>query len=283
LTGHARASTIAGMFADDFPSRQALADLKRAAGGDPLAVETAAAFDPAAPAERVWQGVASLMWQALAEGRADPFMQDIWDQRQAELLAAPAPIRAAVMNGFQRLRDLGLVEDRCRPQADHRVTHPRAAVEAALKTIGRAMTLPEIDHVARADYGTDVARHREALVALLQDPDLAYPPGEVWYPAEVVELVAYVPRSPGYIPCMAIVLLDALRTGDIQDNATFRLGRRWAALLALPQRARDAFLAAYRHLYETDVLGSPHRPESVTLPWVDGIAPAPAKSDRRKR
>lgn len=42
MTGHARASTIAGMFADDSPSRQALADLERAAGGDPLAVETAA-------------------------------------------------------------------------------------------------------------------------------------------------------------------------------------------------------------------------------------------------
>lgn len=271
------------MFPDDFPSRQALADLERAAGDDPLAVEIAAAFDRSAPAERAWQGAASLLWQSLVERRVDPFLQDIWDQRQAQLLPAPAPIRAAVMNGFQRLRDLGLVEDRCRPQPDHRLTHSRAAVEAALKTIGRAMTLPEIDHVARADYGSDVARHRQALVALLQDPDLAYPPGEFWYPAEVVELVAHVPASTGYIPCMAIVLLDALRTGDMQDNASFRLGRQWAELLALPQRSRDAFLATYRHLYETDVLSSPHLPETIILPWVDGIAPAPEKSDCRKR
>jgi hypothetical protein len=283
LTGHAHARTIVGIFADAFPSRQALADLERAAGRDPLAVDTAAAFDRLAPAERVWQGVAGLLWQSLSEGRAEPFLQDIWDQRQAELLAAPAPIRAAVMNGFQRLREHGLVEDMCRPQAAHRVSDPRAAVEAALKTIGRAMTLPEIDHVARADYGTNVARHREALVALLQDPDLAYPTGEFWYPAEVVELVAHLPTSTGYIPCVAILLLDALRTDDARGNASFRLGRQWAALLALPQRARDAFLAAYRHLYETDVLGSPDLPESVTLPWLAGIAPAPVKSDRRMR
>ncbi|WP_137110009.1 hypothetical protein [Rhodobacter sp. SY28-1] len=271
------------MFADDFSSRQALADLERAAGGDPLADDTSAAFDRAALPDRVWAATASLLWQAMAGGRRDPFLEDIWDQWQAELLAAPAPIRAALMNGFQRLRDLGLLEERCKPLPDHRVTHPRSSVDAALKTIARAMTLPEMDHIARADYGMDVARHRDALVALLADPDVAYPPGEFWYPAEVVELVAHVPKSTGYIPCMAIVLLDALRTGDMQDNATFRLQGQWAELFALPQRARDSFLAAYRHLYETDILGSPNLPKTFTLPWVENIGPAPAKSDRRKR
>lgn len=187
------------------------------------------------------------------------------------------------MNGFQRLRDLGFLWAGCKPLPDHLVTHSRTDVDAALKTVARAMTLPEMDHISRADYGMDVARHRDALVALLADPDVAYPPGEFWYPAEVVELVAHVPKSTGYIPCMAIVLLDALRTGDMQDNATFRLEGQWAKLLALPQRARDAFLAAYRHLYETDILGAPNLPETFTLPWVENIGPASAKSGRRKR
>ncbi|MFM7335511.1 MAG: hypothetical protein ACKO2N_09600 [Tabrizicola sp.] len=271
------------MFAADFSSRQALADLERATGGDPLADDTSAAFDRAAPPDQVWAATASLLWQAMASRRNDPFLEDIWGQRQAELLAAPAPIRAALMNGFQRLCDLGLLEARCRPLPDQRVTHSRTDVDSALKTIARAMTLPEMDHISRADYGMDVARHRDALVALLHDPEVAYPKGDFWYPAEVVELVAHVPKSTGYIPCMAIVLLDALRTGDMQDNATFRLEGQWAELLALPQRARDAFLAAYRHLYETDILGSPNLPEAFTLPWVENIGPAPAKSDRRKR
>lgn len=271
------------MIAADFSSRQALADLERAAGGDPLADDTSAAFDRMAPPDRVRATTASLLWQAMAGRREDPFLEDIWDQRQAELLAAPAPIRAALMNGYQRLCDLGLLEATCKPLPDHRVTHSRTDVDAALKTIARAMTLPEMDHISRADYGMDVARHRDALIALLADPEVAYPKGEFWYPAEVVELVAYVPKSTGYIPCMAIVLLDALRTGDMQDKATFRLERQWAELLALPLRARDAFLAAYRHLYETDILGAPNLPKTFTLPWVENIGPASAKSDCRKR
>ena len=131
------------------------------------------------------------------------------------------------------------------------------------------MTADERDHVARADYGSDVARHRTALEVLLADPAVAYPPGEYWYPAEVVELVAHVPGSPGYIPCMAIVLLDALRTGDRSGNAVFHLENQWAELEALPRRPRDAFFAAFRHLYESDPAWSPAVPAPFTLPWSD--------------
>jgi uncharacterized protein YjiS (DUF1127 family) len=40
---------------------------------------------------------------------------DVFRSRQAlaDLIAAPAPIRAALMQGFDRLRDLGLT--RCQP------------------------------------------------------------------------------------------------------------------------------------------------------------------------
>lgn len=255
------------MLAADFRTRQALADLERAAGGDPLAEDTRAAFVSAAPPERLWSATACLLWQALANGTRDPFLADLWDQRHAELVAAPAPIRAALMNGFARLRDLGLVNDRCRPRPEELVTQPLSRLEPALMTIARAMTVDEIDHISRADYGMDAARHRAAIVALLADPNVAYPPGEYWYPAEVVELVAHVPTSPGYIPCMAIVLLDALRTGDAQSNAEFRLQNQWAQLVALPQGDRDAVFAAHRHLYETDPHWSPDLPADFTLPW----------------
>jgi hypothetical protein len=271
------------MYAANFRTRQALADLERAAGGDLQSEDTRAAFDSTSPPDRVWSATACLLWQAL-EGRSkDPFLEDIWDQRFADLIAAPAPIRAALMNGFDRLRDLGLSSDNCKPRLEDLVTMPRARLEAALMAIAREMTEEEIYHIACADYGMDVAQQRAALVALLADPQVAYPPGEFCFPAEVVELVSHVPKATGYIPCMAIVLLDAVRDGDRRGNADYRLGRQWAVLKNLPQRARDAFIAAFRHLYESEPCWSADLPESFTLTWVENIGPPPAKSDRRKR
>ncbi|MFN5997709.1 MAG: hypothetical protein ACK47C_17415 [Paracoccaceae bacterium] len=271
------------MRSSNFRTRQALADLDRAAGGDPQGGDSSAAFDSAAPPDRLWSATACLLWQALMGRVKDPFLEDIWDQRRADLIAAPAPIRAALMNGFDRLRDLGLTGDHCKPRHEDLVTVPRTSVESALMAIAREMTDEEIDHVSRADYGTDVAQHRAALVALLSGPQVAYPPGEYWFPAEAVELVAHVPKATGYIPCMAIVLLDAVRDGDRMENAAFRLGRQWTDLNALPQRARDAFFAAFRYLYESGPCWSADLPESFTLPRVENIGPPPAKSDRRKR
>jgi hypothetical protein len=267
------------MFGDDFRSRQALADLERAAGGDPLGGDSSAAFDSEDPPDRLWSAAACLVWQALAGRAKDPFLEDIWDQRHADLIAAPSPMRAALMQGFDWLRDLGLT--RCKPRPEDLVTVARPGLEAALMAIVQEMTEDEIDHVSRNDYGMDVARHRAALVALLADPKVAYPPGKYWYPAEVVELVAQVPQATGYIPCLAIVLLDALRTGDRHGNAAFRLQQHWKALPALPQRARTAVFAAYRHLYETDALSSDHVPDAVVLPWVEDVSPSPAPRDRK--
>jgi hypothetical protein len=146
------------------------------------------------------------------------------------------------------------------------VTVARPGLEAALMSIAREMTEDEIDYVSRNDCGMDVARHRAAPVALLADPQVACPPGEYWYPAEVVELIAHVPKATGYIPCMAIVLLDAVRDGDRRGNADYRLGSQWAALEALPQRVKDAFFAAFRFLYESEPAGRPTFPTLSSCP-----------------
>jgi hypothetical protein len=271
------------MLSDDFRTRQAQADLDRAAGKGPQPDAFEVAFNPATAAEGLWPAAATLLRQALADRCYDPFLIDLWLQRQTDIRAAPAPVRAALMNGFHRLCDLQLLPEDCEPTAPDLVTLPRENIEPALKTLARAMTLQEIDHVSRADYGYKADQHRKALVELLASPEIAYPPGEYWFPAEVVELVAHVPTSPGYIPCMAILLLDAVRNRDRMENATFRLERQWTFLEALPQRARDAFFAAFRFLYETGPCSSANLPEPFTLPWVENIGPPPAKSDRRKR
>jgi len=79
-----------------------------------------------------------------------------------------------------------------------------------------------------------------------------------------------------------LILPNSLIT-DTFPFADYRLGRQWAFLENLPQRARDAFFAAFRYLYESEPNWSADLPESFTLPWVENIGPPQAKSDRRKR
>lgn len=271
------------MPADDFRTRQALADLERAAGGDPLSVDTGAAFDGAAPPEDIWAATACLVWQALVGGSVDPFLADVWDQRRDALRVAPPVRRAALMQGFRLLRQNLGAESMDPPSPADLVTHPLDEVAAALMRIGRRMTAEERDHVARADYGCDEARHRAALDVLLADPELAYPEGDLWYPAEVVELVSHVPGQPGHVPCLAIVLLNALRAGDDRGDAEYRLAQQHDVIAALEPEDRDPFLAAFRHLYESSPHWTSQVPASFTLPWIETLGPAPAKSDRRTR
>jgi hypothetical protein len=256
------------MTRDDFRTRQVLADLDRAAGVHPPADASRAAFDAEVAPDRLWAAAATLVRQALADQVRDPFLEDLWTVRQGTLRAAPAPIRAALANGFDRLCDLAQLPGSCRPGPEDRLTATVARLEPALIALARQMTEAEIDHVSRADYGCDAARHRNALLTLLADPRVAYPPDEYWFPAEVIELVSHVPGQPGHMPCLAIVLLDALRTGDAQGNAEYRLGQQAETLAMLARPECDAVFAAFRHLYESIPLWTPLVPAPFTLPWV---------------
>lgn len=263
------------MWHAEFRERQVLADLQRVAA--PLSVPDpwAAIYAPdATPGSRA-AAVAVLMQLILETGTPDPATEDLWLTHRRDFLAQPAPVRAALMNGLDLLRQRGLVPETCRPRPEDCITLPRSGLESALVALARKMTPEEIDHVARADYGCDAARHHEALTTLLADPRLAYPPGDFWYPAEVVELVSHVPGEPGHLPCMAIVLLDALRTGDLHGNAEYRLYSQLKEVLALPEPARSVLVAAFRHLYETErdwnpsMAGGSLPIDQATLPWTD--------------
>lgn len=260
------------MLIDDFRTRQAAADL--------LSVPGALARPGSGPdvlserhGSRLWAAVAAMIAAALTQGRIDPLLADLWAAKADHLRRAPPRIRAALMNGVQRLADLGLLALPDRPSPAELLTMPLQGLAPPLIAIARRMAPDERDHVAHADYGNDSARHRAALERLLDDPALAYPDGDAWYPAEVVELVSHVPGQPGHVPCLAIVLLDALRTGDAQGNAEFRLGQQAAAIAALAPPVRDTFHAAFRHLYESIPLWSPPVPAPFTLPWASPPRP----------
>jgi hypothetical protein len=226
------------------------------------------------PADHQAAAAANLLQLVLATRTLDPVLEDLWSHWR-EFRAQPAPVRAALMNGFDRVRHHGLAPDPCRPAPADCVTHRRSDLEPTLIALARQMTTAEQDHIARADYCQDATRHHAALVNLLADPELAYPPGEVWFPAEVVELISHVPGEPGHVPCLAIVLLDALRTGDDRGDADYRLGTQFGDILALPRPKRAVLIAAFRHIYETKQTWNPSVPKAglpmdqTTLPWVD--------------
>lgn len=262
------------MWDADFRQRQVLADLHRFAAPfampDPWSIALAASST--AP-ERA-AATAALLQLVLETDTPDPATDDLWQYR-ADFLAQPAPIRAALMNGFDFLCQLGPGDGSCQPEPADCITHARAGLEQALIALARQVTPDEIDHIARADYGNDADRHHATLSTLLADPRIAYPPDDRWFPAEVVELVSHVPGKPGHVPCLAIVLLDALRTGDLHGNAEYRLYGQLKEVLALPEPARSVLVAAFRHLYETErnwnpfVAGGSLPIDQTTLPWTD--------------
>ena len=252
----------------DFRTRQVLADLARIPGAGIIADPWTVAFGVETRPADLWASLAGIVQLVMDAGSPDPALDDLWLLHRKAVTAAPAPIRAALMNGVGHLRTFGLVELAGAPAANHLITTPLRKLAPALVAIARRMTRDEREQVARADYGCDVARHRAALEVLLDDPAVAYPEGEYWFPAEVVELVSHVPGKPGHVPCLAIVLLDALRSGDRQGNAEFRLEQQFAEIAALEPQVRDMFFAAFRHLYESDPGWSPAVPAPFTLPWV---------------
>ncbi|MFP5481225.1 MAG: hypothetical protein ACLGIE_16280 [Alphaproteobacteria bacterium] len=229
-----------------FRARQVLADLGR--------VQAAVAPDAAAGAAArilaasiTGSAVADADWSLARQGRG--FREQ------------PAPIRAALLNGVEHLRALGKLRETAPLSPDDLTTNSQDEVEAELIRLARTMTQGDIEHIARADFGADLARNRAALLALLQDERMSLP-----LPT-VVEMVASAPGQPGHMPCLALVLLQALRDGDAEGRAALRLEMQYADIARLHPTARDGLLAGFRHLYESNRAWSPDLPLIFTLPW----------------
>ena len=234
-----------------FRTRQVLADLDRV-------VSRVAPDDPAGAAARLLTGVIT----DAAVGDADWVLA-----RQGRgFRQRPDPVRAALMNAIEELRVLGQISGTCRPTSADLATAAPGDLDAALSALARSMTPAEMDHVARADFGADADRHRTALTVLLQDDRLAYSDLS-GIPSRVVDLVANAPGQPGHVPCLALTLLHALRSGDARGTAARRLEAQFAEISRLHPDTRDVLLAGFRHLYETNRQWSPKLPPAFTLPW----------------
>ncbi|MBC7737362.1 MAG: hypothetical protein H7245_09135, partial [Candidatus Saccharibacteria bacterium] len=196
--------------------------------------------------------VVILLADLVQGGRPAPLLSEVWETAQARLPTWPATLRAAVANGLRRCVELGLLDLERPPGDADCVTRPAKEVAEALVRVARSMNPNELLAVAQADRGDDVQQHLAALRQVIGQRDGIFPAGETWFPAEVVELVSHVPGSLGYEGCTAILLLNALATGDEAGWFDFRWVRQWPEYCALRSSTRDPVLAGIRHLYETD-------------------------------
>lgn len=165
---------------------------------------------------------------------------------------APNKLRAAILRGLDALEDLSYrfePADYLLPK-ESRMTRPIEQVLPKLCDIARAIDFPTRKSVAAADYGQEIERHLEALDNVLAAENCQFPKEEVWYPSEVIELVSHVRDTPGFVPCTALLLANAVQGRDISGWFESRWSNLAADYNALPISARAPILAGLRCLYE---------------------------------
>lgn len=175
-----------------------------------------------------------------------------WDAFAARYRNADPVTRAAIMNGLEQGRKHGVVSGGVRPTISDCTTKPVQEVVKPLCKLAKSLTAEEREYISNSDYGEDVERHLSALNQLLQTEDCLYPSGEVWFPAEVVELVSHSSTDPGYVGCTAILLINAIADGDDQSNAEFRWRSQRFSYDALKPSPRRSILDGFRHIYEVN-------------------------------
>ncbi|WP_143534385.1 hypothetical protein [Roseovarius albus] len=196
-----------------------------------------------------------------------------WDECADIYRSAPAPIRSALMNGFEVARQYDLVSEQIRPTKGDLTTYSTSEIIAPLLDIARALTNEERAEIATADYGCNIDKHRSALDALLNSADCRF--HDSWFPTEVVSLVAYVSGATGFEGCSALILANAIYNNDNSDSASYRWQSNKFSYLDLPLAAGKPIISAFRHLYETitdwdpffDTFAPERLPLHSYIPW----------------
>jgi hypothetical protein len=185
----------------------------------------------------------------LQEGAGGDDLAWNWSKFQDCFRAAPAPTRAALMNGFRLAHATRKATLEKPPGAGDLVTCDMADTLRLLKGIAWAMPQETRDAIcALADPDTRHV-HRTALENLLNGSCVLSEFGG-WFPGEVVEAAARDCEHPGYAGAMALILIDAIETRDARG----RMAQCWEEqaedfnLLTPEQRA--PLIAGVRHLHE---------------------------------
>ena len=106
----------------------------------------------------------------------------------------------------------------------------------------------ELEYIASADYGQDVAKHLQALQLVIHSQDGVCNEDQSWFPYEVIELVSHA-LKPGheqeFAICTLLVIHNVLSGTDSATDLASKFKRRASDYDVLPAPLRDEILDAY--------------------------------------
>ena len=197
--------------------------------------------------------VAMIVANELQQGLWSDGSRDFAEMALDQIRVSPRSLRTAILRGLDSVEDYSCGHG---PAAyllpeETRLTRNAEQILSRLCEVARSMDEPTRRSVAAADHGCDIERHLDALDAVLASETCLFPKNEVWYPSEVVELVSHVRATPGFVPCTALLLANALQGRDNAGWFEFRWSNLAADYNDLPKGARAPVLAGLRFLYES--------------------------------
>lgn len=210
-----------------------------------------AALDSAEDAELA---VAVLVANDLQRGLWSGDAREFGEAAVERIQGASPKLRSAILRGLDVLED---IEFRFEPAKyllprNSRLTRPKEEILPKLHHIARGMDPRTRESVAAADYGYRTEEYLEALNDVLSSEDCRFPKNGSMSPSEVVNLVAYVRDTPGFVNCTALLLANAIPTLDEKEWFAFRWERLAVDYNALPDSVRGPILAGIRYLFEAD-------------------------------
>lgn len=230
----------------------------------------AAAMSPEEGADGAGLATAMLLGRAIEDGMPNTDFLTLWDVSYTHFARANPPVRAALMNGFRFAAEFFLADDTIRPEPAFCLTSKADSVIGQLLPFAHALDESQRQAIAEADRHSETALHLTALEAVLARPDCRMIEAEYWYPSEAVELAAFTPSNAGFKGALALILVNAIRDVSWPGVSSFH----WTIFRASGVSAMDPawrpFIAAFRHLYETEPefeLGEKRRPPPPPIPW----------------
>ncbi|WP_037317340.1 hypothetical protein [Ruegeria halocynthiae] len=196
--------------------------------------------------------VAMIVANDLQRGLWSGDTKDFAEMAEEKIRASRRHLRTAILRGLDILEDISYSYEPAEyflPN-ETRLTRPAEQILPKLCEVAKTMDEPTRESVAAADYGSDIDQHLEALNDALSSETCLFPK-DVWYPSEVVELVSHVRSTPGFVPCTALLLANALQGRDNVGWFKFRWTNLAADYNNLPKSARAPILAGLRILYES--------------------------------
>ncbi len=213
---------------------------------------------PETGAETRGQAAALLISDSLIEARPEDLLTYLWEVHREEIEDLPAPLRAALMNGFRQLHNLKLAKIAPVVNPLLCLSQTPEAVCAPLCAMAKAVSDEALRDVSHGDYGDDVENHFKALKQVIHQQNCVFHSDQTWHPHEVVSLAAYSPEFPEGQWCLALLLVDAVSGSDIDCGSEFRWEKFAHDYLRYPAEPKRHIMAGFRHIYEQDDWWEPY-------------------------